>query len=93
MESYKGSIDLISGLRPKNGGAFPLMEAKDIQTREDGTRLDAELALIWAKIQEILESGGGGGTGGDTPESVTVGDMEAMLVSEAENKLVSEVEA
>lgn len=91
MESYKGSIDLISGLRPKNGGAFPLMEAKDIQTREDGTRLDAELALIWAKIQEIMESGGG--TGGGTPESVTVGDMEAMLVSEAENKLVSEVEA
>lgn len=91
MESYKGSIDLISGLRPKNGGAFPLMEAKDVQTREDGTRLDAELALIWAKIQEIIESGGG--AGGDTPESVTVGDMEAMLVSETENKLVSEVEA
>lgn len=91
MESYKGSIDLISGLRPKNGGAFPLMEAKDVQTREDGTRLDAELALIWAKIQEIIESGGS--AGGDTPESVTVGDMEAILVSEAENKLVSEVES
>lgn len=91
MESYKGSIDLISGLRPKNCGAFPLMEAKDVQTREDGTRLDAELALIWAKIQEIIESGGG--SGGDTPESVTVGDMEAMLVSETENKLVSEIEA
>ena len=62
-----------------------------MQTREDGTRLDAELALIWAKIQEIIESGGS--AGGDTPESVTVGDMEAILVSEAENKLVSEVES
>ena len=41
--SYNGSIDLISGLRPKNNGTFPLLQAKDVQTREDGTRLDTEL--------------------------------------------------
>ena len=88
-ESYTGSIDLISGIRPKNGGNFPLVDAHDVQTREDGTRLDAELALIWAKLKEIIENGGGG----NTSASMTVGKMEAMLVSEAENRLVSEVEA
>ena len=30
--SYTGSIDLISGVRPKNGGAFPLIDAADVQT-------------------------------------------------------------
>lgn len=88
-ESYTGSIDLISGIRPKNGGSFPLVDAHDVQTREDGSRLDEELALIWAKLKEIIESGGVG----NTPVSMTVGEMEAMLVSEAENRLVSEVEA
>lgn len=88
MNNYKGSIDLISGLRPKNNGAFPLMEAKDIQTREDGTRLDAELALIWAKIQEIIESGGI-----ELPETIIAGDIDSMDVLVFENKLVSEVEA
>ena len=88
-ESYTGSIDLISGIRPKNGGSFPLVDAHDVQTREDGTRLDAELALIWAKLKEIIENGGVG----NTPASMTVGKMEAMLVSEAESRLVSEVEA
>ena len=66
------------------------IKAKDIQTREDGTRLDAELALIWAKLQEIIENGNG--TGGNPPESVSVGDIETMFISEIENKLISEVE-
>lgn len=38
MAEYNGTIDLISGLRPKNNGTFPLMDAKDIQM-PDGTRL------------------------------------------------------
>lgn len=42
-QSYKGSIDLISGLRPKNNGSFPLLDAHDIQVEEDGTRLDEAL--------------------------------------------------
>lgn len=46
--SYNGTIDLISGIRPKNGGSFPLMDAHDIQTQEDGTRLDAELIALRA---------------------------------------------
>lgn len=44
MENYKGTIDLISGLRPKNGKDFPLMQAHDIMVAEDGTRLDEKLA-------------------------------------------------
>lgn len=42
-QSYKGSIDLIGGLRPKNNGAFPLLDAHDVQVEEDGTRLDEAL--------------------------------------------------
>lgn len=47
-ESYNGTIDLISGIRPKNGGSFPLMDAHDVQTQEDGTRLDEELIALRA---------------------------------------------
>lgn len=43
LENYKGSIDLISGLRAKNNGDFPLMEAHDIVVDEYGTRLDEKL--------------------------------------------------
>ncbi len=95
MENYKGSIDLISGLRPKNGGAFALMEARNVQTREDDTRLDAELALIWealAALRELIESGGSG-SGGTETETLTVGDLDDTTVSMLENKFVSEVEA
>lgn len=38
--SYNGTIDLISGIRPKNGGDFPLVDAHDVQVGEDGARLD-----------------------------------------------------
>lgn len=43
MAQYNGTIDLISGIRPKNGGSFPLVDAKDVQVKADGTRLDQEL--------------------------------------------------
>lgn len=46
LNNYNGSIDLISGLRAKNSGVFPLMEAHDIQVDEDGTRLDEKLQSI-----------------------------------------------
>lgn len=42
-ENYKGSIELISGLKPKNDGDFPLVHAHDVQVDEDGTRLDEKL--------------------------------------------------
>lgn len=38
MAEYNGTIDLISGIRPKNNGNFPLVNAKDV-LMPDGTRL------------------------------------------------------
>ena len=43
MAEYKGSIELISGLKPKNNGDFALVNAKDIQVDDAGTRLDAKI--------------------------------------------------
>lgn len=46
LSNYKGSTTLISGLTPKNGGDFPLMEAHDIVVDNAGTRLDAKLEAL-----------------------------------------------
>lgn len=61
---YQGSIELIGGLKPKNNGSFPLMEAKDIQVDSEGTRLDAALngintsvVLTLAEYQELENNG------------------------------------
>lgn len=61
---YQGSIELIGGLKPKNNGSFPLMEAKDIQVDSEGTRLDAALngintsvILTLAEYQELENRG------------------------------------
>lgn len=53
--SYNGTIDLISGVRPKNGGAFPLIDAADVQTREDGTRLDGELERFNESVSQLKD--------------------------------------
>lgn len=50
MAEYSGSIDLISGIRPKNNGKFPLVNAKDVQVDNDGTRLDAKINEILLRI-------------------------------------------
>lgn len=44
--AYNGSIELISGLKTKNGGTFPLINAPDVQVDDRGTRLPAMLAKI-----------------------------------------------
>lgn len=51
MAEYKGTVELIGGLTPKNNGTFPLASAKDIQVDATGKRLDEKLAE--------LEQGGG----------------------------------
>ena len=43
---YNGSVELISGIKPKNGGTFPLVNAQDVQVGEDGTRLPVTLSKI-----------------------------------------------
>lgn len=40
LENYTGSVELISGIRQKNNGDFPLMEAHSVQVDESGKRLD-----------------------------------------------------
>lgn len=53
LSNFKGSVDLISGLRPKNNGTFPLMEAHDIVVDKDGTRLDEKLESIDNTVGDI----------------------------------------
>ena len=43
--AYTGSVDLISGIRPKNNGTFPLVDAKDVRV-DDNTRLDEALSDV-----------------------------------------------
>lgn len=50
--AYNGSVELISGLKPKNGGTFPLVNAPDVQVDEDGTRLPVMLAKI-TEVQSV----------------------------------------
>lgn len=56
--AYEGSIDLISGIRAKNNGAFPLVNAKDVYV-DDDLRLDAALPVYgtnaeWAAVQRTF---------------------------------------
>lgn len=46
MAEYKGTVELIGGLTPKNNGSFPLVSAKDIQVDDSGKRLDEKLNEI-----------------------------------------------
>lgn len=52
MAEYNGSVELISGLKPKNGGSFPLVNAPDVQIDPSGTRLPAMLAKI-TEVQSV----------------------------------------
>lgn len=40
LSNYDGNVDIISGLRPKNGGKFPIVEAHDILVGPNDRRLD-----------------------------------------------------
>ena len=50
--AYNGSVELTSGIKPKNGGTFPLVNAQDVQVGEDGTRLPVTLAKI-TEVQSV----------------------------------------
>lgn len=54
--AYSGSIDLISGLRPKNNGSFPLVNAKDVYVN-DGTVLSDLLASILDRLDNLENMG------------------------------------
>lgn len=61
LKSYKGSVEVISGIKQANNQDFPLLEANAIQVDETGKRLDRELQGIKSSIAS-LGSGGGGGS-------------------------------
>ena len=57
LGNYNGSVELMAGITQKGGGDFALVDANAIQTREDGTRLDAELETLQRNIGEKADSG------------------------------------
>ena len=40
LTNYSGNVELISGIKQKNDGDFPLIEAHSVQVDETGKRLD-----------------------------------------------------
>lgn len=46
MAEYKGSVELIGGLTPKNNGDFPLVSSHHVQVDDTGKRLDEKLNEI-----------------------------------------------
>ena len=71
LNNYSGSIDLITGLRQKNNGDFPLLTAHDVQVDENGKRLDT-------KLEELAKTEGGG-------TSITITDISESTESGGSN--------
>ena len=61
LNDYKGSVDLVAGLRPISTG-YPLIEAHDIQVEEGDIRLDAKLYQLASSIGDINEIASSSGT-------------------------------
>lgn len=53
MAEYKGTVELISGITPKNNGDFPLVNAKDVQM-PDGSRLSDLESKVCFTTDETL---------------------------------------
>lgn len=58
LSNYNGTVELADGLRPKNNGSFPLMEARDIVVSESGKRLDALLEELSVGIPDVVQTTG-----------------------------------
>ena len=56
MSEYKGSIELISGLKPKNNGNFPLMNAEDIAIYESVQQEDGSFIIEEKRLPQKLQS-------------------------------------
>lgn len=54
LENYTGSVEVISGMKQKNNGDFPLAEAHSIQVDEDDKRLDEALTELKNQIGNLV---------------------------------------
>lgn len=59
MTENKYSVELISGITPKNSGSFPLIHAKDVEM-PDGTRLSEFKTVMENYIDEYIAAALGG---------------------------------
>ena len=59
MAENKYSVELISGLAPKNNGSFPIVHAKDVEM-PDGTRLSEFKTVMETYIDEYIAAALGG---------------------------------
>lgn len=73
--AYPGSVDLISGIRPKNNGTFPLVNAQDVYI-DDNTRLPEAL-------RRAAASSGAASPGWPLYEPSASGDVQYFLRSTA----------
>ena len=59
MDENKYSVELISGLAPKNNGSFPIVHAKDVEM-PDGTRLSDFKTVMEGYIDDYIAAALGG---------------------------------
>ncbi len=53
MAEFHGTVELISGITPKNGGDFALVGAHDVQVDDQGNRLDTEFSNLKSALNNI----------------------------------------
>lgn len=59
MEQTKYTVELISGITPKNNGSFPIVHAKDVEM-PDGTRLSDFKTVMETYIDDYIAAALGG---------------------------------
>ena len=59
MTQTKYSVELISGITPKNNGSFPIVHAKDVEM-PDGTRLSDFKTVMENYIDDYIAAALGG---------------------------------
>ena len=60
MAAYNGTVELIAGLKQKNNGTFPLVNAPAVKVDSTGKRLDTALAEIASAIAGVAPVTDGG---------------------------------
>ena len=97
--SYNGSVELISGLKPKNDGNFPLIDAKDVYIADNKSLAELVSGLENTTIANYV---GTHSTTGDVPADVenrlstletTVGTNQSDIgdISQEQQSLITKV--